>query len=141
MNEELLKELLATAKAMDAPAVEPSPRAKESFAAMLAKYAPTVLKDAQMQVVILKVLTQGRADGGEIISKLDELKVRHELQGEGVVYALLARMEEEGLISGRFDTAMTRKEYWIQDPGTKLLEKQSDAVRNVSGLVAALWAS
>jgi DNA-binding PadR family transcriptional regulator len=142
MNKELLKRLLIVSKAMDAPPMEPSERAKELFEAALARRQPVkVLSEKQMKVVILKILSKGRADGGEIIEKLHELKVWLDLKGEGVIFALLARMEEDDLLSGKFDDAMVRKTYRMEERGSKLLDANSDSVRVISEPLAMLWST
>lgn len=126
MNNEHLKSLLIISKAIDASPEEPSERAKELFEAALARRQPfTVKSEKQMKVIILQLLKKGgRLDGGEILEKLEALRCRLELQGDGVVYALLARMEEENLVIGNFDSAMVRKIYQMDDTkGKSLLDK------------------
>jgi DNA-binding PadR family transcriptional regulator len=139
MNEELLRELLMAAKDMDAQPVEPSPRAKERLEAMLAKYAPAVITEAQMKILILKILS-GRADGGEVADELTKLKVNLQTPGRGLVFALLDEMESEGMIRGEFNVDMTRKSYRLTDRGSGLLERDANTVQGLSPLVAALWA-
>ena len=138
MSDEFLKDLLSDVDAIQAPPAMPSQRQRKAFREAIGL---SVLDERKIVTLILKILSKGRFDGGDIIVKLNELDVRFELEGEGAIFALLARMEEQDLILGAFDTAMTRKDYWIQDPGSKLLEQNSDKVRSVNGLVSALWAT
>lgn len=143
MNDDFLNDLILVAKAMDAPPNEPSERAKELFEAALARRQPfEIVSEKQMRVIILQLLTKGRFDGGQIIEKLNELKYRMNLEGEGVIYGLLARMEEESLVIGKFDEAMVRKIYRIDEPkGTKLLEKSSALARASQPRIDALPAT
>ena len=143
MNDDFLDDLILAAKAMNAPPREPSERAKEMFEAALARRQPfEVVSEKQMRVIILQLLTKGRFDGGEIIDKLNALKYRLKLEGDGVVYALLARMEEEDLINGTFDPAMTRKTYALDEAaGSKLLQENSALARNSEARVFALFAT
>ena len=143
MNDDFLDDLILVAKAMDAPPKEPSERAKELFEAALARRQPAkVVSDKQMQVLILQLLKAGgRLDGGTIIDKLDDLKVKIALQGEGVIYALLSEMEEDGFIAGAFDAAMARKSYEIQNQGTDFLHRHAADVQTINAPVAAIFAT
>jgi DNA-binding PadR family transcriptional regulator len=89
---------------------------------------------------VLQILHNGRADGGQIIDKLKELKIRLELEGEGVVFALLAKMEERGVITGKFDEAMIRKTYQVEEKGSNLLNREAHSVRGINEQVGMLWA-
>jgi DNA-binding PadR family transcriptional regulator len=127
MNNEYLKRLLIISKAIDAPPEEPSERATELFEAALARRQPfTVKSEKQMKVIILQLLKKGgRLDGAEILEKLEALRCRLKLEGDGVIYALLARMEEENLVIGKFDSAMVRKTYQMDDTKGRLLLKKN----------------
>ena len=143
MNEEKLKELFSDLEAMDAPVTPPSAREWQLFRDALAAEQPQVqiITENQMKVVILQILSKGRADGGEIVEKLAELKIRLALEGEGVIFALLARMEDEELLAGTFDAAMFRKTYKVEERGSKLLESSEDSVRSLSDRIGMLWAT
>ncbi len=141
MSDELLKEILTIAKAMDAQPVSPPPRAQERFEAMLLKNGPKVLTESEMRTVILKLLSKGRADGGEIADAIAGLRLRLAEKGDGLVFALLGRMEEEGIVKGEFDQPMTRKTYTIQTKGTALLEKGQAGVLGLSESLGRLWAT
>ena len=142
MNDDFLDDLILVAKAMDAPPKEPSERARELFEAALARRQPfTVVTEKQMRVIILQILTLGRSDGSEIVAKLHESKVKLELEGEGVIFALLSQMEEDGLLTGQFDPTMTRKTYRVETPGSTLLEKNAATVKTINAPVGALFAT
>ena len=143
MNDDFLDDLILVAKAMHAPPKEPSERARELFEAALARRQPfEIVSEKQMQVIILQLLPKGRFDGGQIIEKLNELKYRVNLEGDGVIYALLARMEEENLIIGKFDETMVRKIYQIDKPkGTQLLERNSAFARTSGERINAILAT
>ena len=143
MNEEKLKELFSDLEAMDAPVTPPSSREWQLFRDALAAEQPQVqiITENQMKVVILQILSKGRADGGEIVEKLAELKIRLADEGEGVIFALLARMEDEEFLSGQFDAGMVRKTYKVEERGSKLLESMADSVRSLSDRIGMLWAT
>ena len=142
MNNEYLKRLLIITKAIDAPPEEPSERAKELFEAALARRKSFhVVTEDQMKVIILQLLSKGMSDGAQIIEKLSERKVKLELQGEGVIYALLATMEEDRLIIGKFDDVMVRKEYKIETAGTSLLQQSAASVQTINPSIQALFAT
>ena len=100
-----------------------------------------VVSDKQMKVIILQILSKGRFDGGEIVEKLNESKVRLATQGDGVIYALLSEMEEADFISGAFDAAMVRKTYERAARGKELLKKNAASVQGINEPVAALFAT
>ena len=143
MNEEKLKELFSDLEAMDAPVTPPSEREWRLFRDALAAEQPRlqIITEDQMKVVILQILSKGRADGGEIVEKLAELKIRLADEGEGVIFALLARMEDEEFLSGQFDAGMVRKTYKVEERGSKLLESMADSVRSLSDRIGMLWAT
>src|SRR4051812_9870572 len=121
MNNEFLKAVLTTMRELDPPPIEPSEKVKDMLEAFLTKYSSyDVLSQEQMEIVILKLLDEGRLAGGEVASKVDSLKVRLEAEGEAIIFALLARMEEEKLISKESDL---KPVYRIEHLGTNLLQK------------------
>jgi DNA-binding PadR family transcriptional regulator len=142
MTEEQLTLLLAAVDAVDAPpAAELSLRARDVLDAALAKLPPTPreLSDEEMKIVILKILSNGRADGGELADTLADLNIHLAKEGEGLIFALLANMEERGLIIGQFNEARTRKAYSLTADGLLLLERKSAAVRNSCPSLSRLW--
>jgi DNA-binding PadR family transcriptional regulator len=140
MNKKLLRELLIRSEGMHPTPREVSPELQARCDAILAKHAASkVISESNMIVVLLQILSKGRADGDQIIEKLNEVKVHLELQGDGVIFALLARMEDEELILGEFDEAMTRKTYKVEEKGSALLNHNADSVRNLSQHLALLW--
>jgi DNA-binding PadR family transcriptional regulator len=142
MNDDLFRELLITSEGMKAPPREVPPELKERFERAIDLHCkPQVLTEIQMRLVILQVLAKGRLDGAEIVEKLDALKIKLADEGEGVILALLARMEDEGFVSGNFDEAMVRKIYRVEEHGSSLLNRNADAVRNLSPQIAMLWAT
>ncbi len=142
MNEEFLKQMLSDMEAMNASVTPPSSREWELFRSAMAAESirDQEVSESQMEVLILKILSSGRADGGEIAEELKKLKVHLATPGEGLIFALLARMEDEGVIIGGFNPEMTRKEYSLAERGRGLLERGSSTVQNLNPLVAALWA-
>ena len=141
MNKKLLRQLLIRSEGMHPTPREVPPELKDRFDAILAKHAaPQVISESNMIVVVLQILHNGRADGGQIIDKLKEMKIRLEQQGEGVIFALLSKMEERDLIIGKFDKAMVRKTYQVEEKGSNLLNREADSVRSINEQVGMLWA-
>jgi DNA-binding PadR family transcriptional regulator len=140
MNEDLLRELLITSKGVHAPPKEVPPELQQRFDAAIEKYcAPKVISESVMIRVLLKIVSEGRQDGGQIISKLNKAKVRLEHEGEGLIFALLARMEDQELILGGFDEAMTQRTYQVDEKGSDLLVKSPSSERNLIEQLALLW--
>jgi DNA-binding PadR family transcriptional regulator len=137
MSDEFLKDLLSDVDAIQAPPATPSPRQRRAFREAL---GILVLDESKIVTVILKILARGRKDGGEIIAKLNEIDVRFEVEGEGVIFALLSRMEDQELILGGFNDTMTQRTYGLDSKGEILLNRSEDSVRNLSEHLAMLWA-
>ena len=136
MSDEFLKDLLSDLDAMDAPPVVPSQRSRNKFRESIGLL---VLDESKIVTVILKILKDGRLDGGEIIAELKDLDVRFEVDGDGAILALLAKMEDRELILGGFNEAMTQRTYGLDDKGEALLGRSEDSVRNLSEHLVTLW--
>lgn len=87
------------------------------------------LEVGELKALILKILSTRPCDGFELIDGLVKAKCKLKGAGEGAIYGILASMEEEGLLDGRWRESSSRmlKTYHVTDKGTKLLEPRNSA--------------
>ena len=136
MSDEFFKDLLSDVDAIQAPPAVPSQRQRKAFREAIGL---SVLDESKIVTLILMLLRRGSADGREIIAKLNALHVRFEVEGEGAILALLARMDEQQLIFGESHPARPQNDYCLLKYCEMLLQQNFQAVRNVNKYVAALF--
>lgn|SRR5690349_2156369 len=97
-----------------------SPSSEEIF---LAESIQTQLRKGVLELCVLTLLSRGDAYGYEIASKL----MADVGMGEGTIYPLMRRMQEDGLVSTYLVEASggpPRKYYRLTDGGRKTLAAQ-----------------
>ena len=139
MNEEFLKRMLIIGDAKKASPHEPSERAQRLFEEALASHQPfTDLTEEQMQVVILKIVSNGKTDYEQIAATINELRVRCE-QGASILMFLDFKMMRKLLISPQPGGASGKLVFQIDEKGCALLQEKGEAVRTINERVATLW--
>jgi PadR family transcriptional regulator PadR len=92
--------------------------------------------------LVLTILAEGENYGYAIIKRVNELSGGRMQWTDGMLYPVLHRLERQGLIASRWDTAETgrkRKYYRLKDKGTKALRVQQDQWRLVYSALTQLW--
>ena len=70
------------------------------------------LTERQMEALLLKLIAEQPTEGFELINRLSKAKFNLRGGNEGVVYGLLNRLEQQGMIDGRWretDASMRKK--------------------------------
>ena len=86
-------------KLADPPAGQPD-RVRAAFERALEKKFPLVreLTEKQMESLLLKLVAEQPADGFQLITSLGKAHFKLKGAGEGAVYGLLAKLEENRLV-------------------------------------------
>jgi len=92
--------------------------------------------------LILSILQRGESYGYAIVQRVRELSGGQIEWTDGMLYPVLHRLEAQGAITSRWETAPTgrkRKYYAIKAAGRKALVKQKGQWLLVHGTLANLW--
>ena len=102
---------------------------QEKFVKMAEQEGDYALKAKDMRLLLLKMLSERPDDGISLVKRLNEKKVTLEDGGEGEIFGILNRMEDEGLLEGRWREGGARmvKSYHITEKGNKKLERTDAA--------------
>ncbi|MBL9176334.1 MAG: helix-turn-helix transcriptional regulator [Verrucomicrobiales bacterium] len=91
--------------------------------------------------IILSILRDGESYGYAIIQRVRELSDGELVWTDGMLYPILHRMEEQGLIEARWgesDTGRKRKYYRIQNSAQEVLEAERRQWNLVNLILARL---
>ena len=94
--------------------------------------APTELVKGNAVVMILSCLARAPMHGYRIAKEIRQESDDYFVMGEGTLYPHLHRMEQDGWIEGRWETApdgRERKSYRITERGTKELARKLEEWR------------
>lgn len=97
---------------------------------------------ASAEPLILSLLTNGETYGYAIIQEIRKLSGDKIEWTDGMLYPVLHRMEDKGLIQSRWaeaETGRKRKYYSLKRDGKKALQKQREQWLTVHGTLAKLW--
>ena len=97
---------------------------------------------ASAEPLILSLLTKGESYGYAIIQEIKKLSADKIEWTDGMLYPVLHRMEDKGLIEARWaesETGRKRKYYFLKQDGKKALKKQREQWLTVHGTLAKLW--
>ncbi len=97
---------------------------------------------ASAEPLILSLLTNGETYGYAIIQEIRRLSGDKIEWTDGMLYPVLHRMEDKGLIQSRWaeaDTGRKRKYYSLKRDGKKALQKQREQWLTVHDTLARLW--
>jgi DNA-binding PadR family transcriptional regulator len=133
-----LKKVAPLMAKLSGPSILPE-RVKAALNQTLDKKYPLIreLTEKQMEVLLLKLIAEQPADGFELINNLAKANVKLKNGTEGLIYGILGRMENQGLVEGRWmeGSAAMKKSYYLTDHGTKLLARESALAPNLQGLI------
>ena len=99
---------------------------------------------ASSRPLVLSILSQRSSYGYEIIKKVHALSDQQMDWKDGMLYPVLHKMENEGLIESFWksaDTGRKRKYYRIKARGKAILETQKRHWQLVSNVLNQLWES
>jgi PadR family transcriptional regulator, regulatory protein PadR len=97
---------------------------------------------ASAKPLILSILTDGESYGYEILQKIKTLSKGEILWKDGMLYPVLRRMEDNGLIKSEWrimDSGRKRKYYFLQEKGSKALEVEKSQWMLVHSTLSKLW--
>jgi PadR family transcriptional regulator, regulatory protein PadR len=97
---------------------------------------------ASAEPLILSLLTKGESYGYAIIQEIKKLSDDQIEWTDGMLYPVLHRMEDKGLIKARWgesETGRKRKYYALKQDGKKALQKQREQWLTVHGTLTKLW--
>ena len=92
--------------------------------------------------LVLSILREGESYGYALIQQVKQMSGEKIQWTDGMLYPVLHRMEEQGLIQSRWgesETGRKRKYYSIKKQGKQALEKQRQQWDTVSSVLARLW--
>src|SRR6188472_341893 len=92
--------------------------------------------------LILSILSEGESYGYAIIQRVRELSGGRLEWTDGMLYPILHRLEEQGLIksfAGESESGRKRKYYRIQEKGRRALEMQRAEWNAVHAALALAW--
>jgi DNA-binding PadR family transcriptional regulator len=105
----------------------------------------TVSKDlvaASATPLILTILSEGESYGYAIIKRVRELSNEQMCWADGMLYPVLHRLEQQGLIESNMRTSESgrkRKYYRLKKKGTRMLKKQKNQWMLVHSILEKLW--
>ena len=108
---------------------------------------PRIAKDlvaASATPLLLAILQRGASYGYAIIQQVKELSGGEIEWSEGMLYPVLHRLEEQGLIEayeGRGDTGRQRRYYKLSADGRKALAEERRQWDAINGTLAKAWRS
>lgn len=97
---------------------------------------------ASAEPLILSLLTKGESYGYAIIQDIKKLSDDKIEWTDGMLYPVLHRLEDKGLIQSRWaeaENGRKRKYYSLKTDGKKALQKQREQWLTVHGTLAKLW--
>ena len=97
---------------------------------------------ASAEPLILSLLTKGETYGYAIIQEIRKLSGDEIEWTDGMLYPVLHRMEDKGLIESRWEKSAAgrkRKYYFLKKDGKKALKKQREQWLTVHGTLTKLW--
>ncbi len=97
---------------------------------------------ASAEPMVLALLTHGESYGYAIIQEIKKLSANKIEWTDGMLYPVLHRMEDRGLIKSRWgesETGRKRKYYSLKEDGKKALTKQREQWLTVHGTLTQLW--
>jgi PadR family transcriptional regulator PadR len=97
---------------------------------------------ASAEPLVLSLLAKGESYGYAISQEIKRLSGDKIEWADGMLYPVLHRMEDKGLIQSRWaksETGRKRKYYSLRQNGKKALQKQREQWLTVHGTLAALW--
>ena len=97
---------------------------------------------ASTEPLILTLLARGESYGYELIQEVKERSGDKIKWTDGMLYAVLHRMEENGWIKSRWvemENGRKRKYYSIKKDGQHALESKREQWALVSSVLAGLW--
>ena len=97
---------------------------------------------ASAEPLILSLLAKGETYGYAIIQQIKKLSGDKIEWTDGMLYPVLHRLEDKGLIQSRWteaDNGRKRKYYSLKVDGKKALKKQREQWLTVHGTLAKLW--
>jgi PadR family transcriptional regulator, regulatory protein PadR len=97
---------------------------------------------ASAEPLILSLLVRGETYGYAIIQEIKKLSAEKIEWTDGMLYPVLHRMEDKGLIQSRWaeaENGRKRKYYSLKTNGKKALQKQREQWLTVHGTLAKLW--
>ena len=96
--------------------------------AVLDRKMPVIreLTEKQMEALLLKLIAEQPAEGFELINNLNKAKFKLKGGTEGVIYGLLNKLEQQGMIDGRWreTDASMRKTYYVTEKGSRLVNRE-----------------
>jgi len=102
---------------------------------------PKELIAASTEPLILSLLSKGESYGYALIQDVKQLSSDRIQWTDGMLYPVLHRMEDEGLIESRWglsENGRKRKYYSIKKDGRRVLDKQREEWQTVSQLLKQL---
>jgi PadR family transcriptional regulator PadR len=97
---------------------------------------------ASTKPMILSILKQKASYGYEIIKRVHELSGKNMQWKDGMLYPVLHRLEQEGLVESFWQTSETgrkRKYYKIKPEGKAILETSKKQWLMVNAIFTHLW--
>ena len=97
---------------------------------------------ASSKPLVLSILARGDSYGYAIIQQVRERSAGQLEWTDGMLYPVLHRLEQEGLISAvwkKSETGRDRKYYRLKSAGRKAIEQHKTHWRAVSGALEELW--
>ncbi|HWF20450.1 MAG TPA: helix-turn-helix transcriptional regulator [Verrucomicrobiae bacterium] len=97
---------------------------------------------ASAEPLILSLLAKGETYGYAIIQEIKKLSGEKIEWTDGMLYPVLHRLEDKGLVQSRWDQAENgrkRKYYSLKTDGKRALKKQREQWLTVHGTLAKLW--
>ncbi len=97
---------------------------------------------ASARPILLSILAQGESYGYAIIQEVHRLSGGQFQWTEGMLYPVLHRLETEGLIQSRWESAGTarkRKYYRLKKDGARVLKEERQSWLAVHNALASLW--
>lgn len=115
---------------------------KKAAVAEPAEVKPRVLSAKELEILVLKVLSERPMDGFELAGSLRKAKVANLEGGEGTVYGLLARLESAGCLQGRWrpDGGRMAKTYHVTEKGTTSLRGSRALMGNLEEVARSILA-
>ena len=98
---------------------------------------------ASSRPLVLSILQRGESYGYAILQEVRELSGGELAWADGMLYPVLHRLEERGLILARWrksDSGRRRKYYRLSTEGGRALEAERKAWRFMDGLLERMWA-
>ena len=92
--------------------------------------------------LILTILAEGESYGYAIIKRVRELSNEQMCWADGMIYPVLHRLQQQGLIESNMRTSKTgrkRKYYRLKKKGTRMLKEQKNQWMLVNSILEKLW--